>query len=83
MSNGDPNKEEAFISVNDPSNGWAHFYPGKRPPPIEVTPRFLSNVLKQWMKDHPDRKIYNTLGIVRDGMTVELHVWYDETTPTS
>ena len=44
---------------------------------IERLPLLLSQSLAVWSSKRPNLKVRSTLGIVEDGYTVAIHVWFD------
>jgi hypothetical protein len=47
------------------------------PPPPDELPLALSQALEHWLREERGVRVRSTLGIVRHGHTVGIHVWYD------
>lgn len=69
---------QVTIDVEDPGDGWAYIHAGEKEPDLSVLPHLLNDVLLKWMKNYPDRRIVTTQGIVVEGTTVGIHIWYDK-----
>jgi hypothetical protein len=70
---------KGFINATDLGPGWVVLAasPGD-PPPADEVPFALSQCLEKWLKARPEARVRSTLGIVRGGHTIGIHVWYDE-----
>jgi hypothetical protein len=70
---------KGFINAVDLAPGWTVLVasPGD-PPPADEVPYALSQGLEKWLKSKPGAKVRSTLGIVRGGHTIGIHVWFDE-----
>ncbi|MHB1556001.1 MAG: hypothetical protein ACYC61_00845 [Isosphaeraceae bacterium] len=49
---------------------------------IEILPKVLSMAVAEWVRNNPDCRVRNTLGILQDGYTVTIHVWFDRAKPS-
>ena len=78
MSDGDGARRRMSIDIDDAGDGWEFLHPSTDQPPVDALAAFLSDVLVDWMKQHPKRIIRSTLGLVSNGTTIGIHVWYDE-----
>lgn len=76
--NGTGGGQRVSIDIIDNGEGWALLSAGTERPPLEALPGLLSNSLVDWMRQHPDRTVYNTLGVVSHGATTSIHVWYED-----
>jgi hypothetical protein len=44
---------------------------------LERLPDLLSKSLSAWTLDRPDLRVRTAVGIVEDGFTAALHIWFD------
>jgi hypothetical protein len=59
--------------------GWVPFMASESDPPSpDVLPYALSQGLEQWSKGQPGVRVRTTLPIVKDGNTIGIHIWYDQ-----
>ncbi len=54
------------------------FHAGDPPPTPNNLPLLLATALRDWLAANSACRVRDTLGIVVDGNTVALHVWFDE-----
>ena len=57
--------------------GWVFFEAGKSKPSLDKLPLLLSGAMSEWLRENPANVVRSTLGIVANGVTVGIHVWYD------
>jgi hypothetical protein len=70
---------KGFTNVIELGPGWVLLAASPSdPPPADDLPFALSQGLEQWLKGKPGARVRSTLGIVRGGHTIGIHVWYDE-----
>ena len=67
-----------FEIVQEDMGGWVRVFLGRGEPTGEVA-KFLSHGLTDWMRKRPHLPVRFTFPINRDGDTVELHAWYNQT----
>lgn len=77
-TNGNGDSKIVIICTTNAQQRWAYFAAEKEPPRKADVPFWLSKALGDWIRDNPTKLIRSSLGIVSDGMTVAIHVWYDE-----
>jgi hypothetical protein len=44
---------------------------------FERQPNLIHRTLVDWLQKNPSVKVRSTLGIVEDGFTIAVHVWFD------
>lgn len=44
---------------------------------FERLPHLINETLVAWLGAHPGVRVRSSLGIVEDGYTIALHLWYD------
>lgn len=66
------------IDVVQAGPGWVVVQAGDHKPEPHLLPEFLNRALMDWLKTHPECRVRTALGIVSNGFTVGLHVWFDE-----
>lgn len=62
----------------DNGEGWALLSAGIERLALEALRGLLSNSLVDWMRQRPDRTVYNTLGVVSHGVTTSIHALYED-----
>jgi hypothetical protein len=73
---------KGFTNAVTLGTGWVLLAASQSdPPPPDELPFALSQALEQWVKSKPTAQIRSTLGIVRGGHTIGIHVWFDEWSP--
>lgn len=77
MSNGNGTSQVTIDRV-EMGAGWVYFEPGKNKPSVEELPSLLNRAMSDWLAENPSHVVRTTLGIVANGVTVGIHVWYDE-----
>ena len=65
------------IDMTEMGPGWLYFDAGQNPPARDELPLWLNRCLVEWLQSHPDARPRSTLGIVADGATVGIHLWFD------
>ncbi len=80
--NGGAGHGEVTIQVIDrPELGWATILPQlsefRKQVELERLPELLDKTLEHWMKGMPGVRVKTTLGVVENGYTVKIHLWYE------
>jgi len=73
------NDNAITINVVEMGPGWIFFEIGDVKPSPHKLAYTLNRAMYDWLHDNPQVAVRNTLGIVADGMTVGIHIWYDGT----
>lgn len=76
--NGNGDQQIVISCTTNAKQRWVYFAAAKKPPRHADLPLWLNKALTDWQQDNPDKQIRSSLGIVTDGMTVAIHVWYEE-----
>ncbi len=63
------------IGISD-MGGWVRVTAGAGEPPEDLVV-YLSQALTEWFRQRPHLRIRVVVPMTREGMTVELHAWYD------
>ena len=71
---GEP-KVEILTAEKKP--GYVIIYPKPLDYLPDRLPVFLSLTLERWVLEHPQFRVRAAAGLVQEGQTVALHVWYD------
>jgi hypothetical protein len=58
--------------------GWLRVFAEAHAEPPNNLAVYLSRALTAWFREHPHLHLRCIVGMVRDGMTVEWHAWYDQ-----
>ena len=58
--------------------GWVRVAAGGTMPAVDELPIYLAHRLSDWLRQHPQFHLLCVVPIVKDGMTVELHGWYEQ-----
>jgi hypothetical protein len=58
--------------------GWVVYQAGTPPPERKKLPFALQGHLRKDLTEHPTVRVRSSLGIVQDGNTVAIHLWYDQ-----
>lgn len=77
-TNGDGKQRVVITCTEVAKQGWAYFAPDKEPTRKADLPMWLNRALNDWQQQHPNKRVRSSLGIVADGMTVAIHIWFDE-----
>ena len=75
-----PEEQQVVITRTDKGSGtgWVVFQAcPDQPPPREETFMFLDSSVAQWLRQNPNIKVREMLGLVQDGNTVNVHAWFD------
>jgi hypothetical protein len=67
-----------FETVLHDKGGWVRVFLGRGEPTGELAP-FLSDTLAAWIRARPHLRLKCIVPITRDGDTVEMHAWYEQT----
>ncbi len=59
---------------------WVLLAPPEPEPWPDALPLGLNTILQKWCLERPALRIRSTLGIVKDGNLVGIHLWYDPPT---
>ena len=79
--NGTGRHEFTIQMLERPSTGHIIFRADEKRPPIpEDLPEMLSNSLQQHLDNNPQLRVYSALPNVKDGHTIEIHLWCDPAT---
>ena len=54
------------------------FHPGRAPDDPAELPFVLSRALVGWLADNADVRVRSTLGVVANGQTAAIHLWFDK-----
>ena len=73
--------EQVSIDLIELGPGWVYFEAGRQQPEVGELPFFLNQTLIGWLKEHPHYHVRATQGLVCDGHTVGIHVWFDVDPP--
>lgn len=65
------------ISIHERGDGYVILAPKDADTASPQVPLYLSRTLERWIKDKKVR-VRSALGIVQNGHTTALHVWYDD-----
>jgi hypothetical protein len=57
--------------------GWVRVFTDSSPSLPNDLPVYLSHVLTEWFRQHPQLRMRAVIPISVDGRTMELHGWYD------
>jgi hypothetical protein len=71
--NGDAKLE---VHVED-KGGWIRVFPARLHDLPDELPGVLSMVLTEWFRARPHYRMRTVCPITKEGMTVELHAWFD------
>ncbi len=77
-SNGNGDQKVVIACTTNDKRRWAYFRAEKSPPKSTDLPIFLNRAVLDWQEDNPTKRVRTSLGIVQDGMTVAIHIWWDE-----
>ena len=70
-------KSEITLHLNEEQQ-WVYLVPNdEHPPDPDDVPIFLDETLHTWLNDNPRLRVRNSLGVVQNGQTVAIHLWYD------
>lgn len=69
--------ENITINVVEMGEGWLFFELGEVKPSPQKLAYTLNRAVYDWLHENPQNVVRNTLGIVAEGSTVGIHVWYD------
>jgi hypothetical protein len=58
--------------------GWLYFGIGQDLPLMTSATPFVNQAFCDWQKENPTYQVRSALGIVSDGATIGIHVWFDE-----
>jgi hypothetical protein len=67
------------IGRRDSMGGWVRVYADRTASLPEDFALYLSGALTQWFRERPQLRMRQVVPIQRDGDTVELHAWFDQT----
>lgn len=70
--------ESITINVVEMGEGWIFFELGDVKPSPHKLAYTLNRAMYDWLQDNPQVVVRNTLPIVAEGITVGIHIWYDE-----
>lgn len=59
--------------------GWVMYHAGDPPPPDHALPQVLSDMLQKDLLENPSVVIEHILPITKEGNTVAIHLWYNDT----
>jgi hypothetical protein len=71
------NGEGKFRIAQHDMGGWVRVHLEQGEPPDDL-PFYLSHALTGWFRHHPHMGMRLVVPVVKDGETVELHAWYDQ-----
>jgi len=66
------------IGVHD-LGGWVRVQAGGEPATSDELAAYLSHRLSVWRRENPHLRLISVVPVNRDGTTVELHAWYEQT----
>jgi hypothetical protein len=73
----DNSGESITINVVEMGVGWIYFELGEVKPAANQLAYTLNRAMYDWLQDNPGVTVRETLGIVAEGATVGIHIWYD------
>lgn len=79
-TNGNGDQKVVITCTTNAKQQWAYFAPDKEPPRKADLPLWLNRALNDWLQENPNKRVRSSLGIVSDGITVAIHIWYDDIT---
>lgn len=69
---------KVYIDAIEKKPGYLIICPQTIAAVADQLPVYLSQTLEKWFVEHPSCRVRASVGIVMDGQTVALHVWYDD-----
>lgn len=73
----DNSGESITINVVEMGVGWIYFELGEVKPSAGQLAYTLNRAMYDWLQDNPGVTVRETLGIVADGATIGIHIWYN------
>jgi hypothetical protein len=66
------------IVIQNRAEGYVVIAPNNIDKLPEQTPIFISRSMDSWLEQNPTYRVRCAVPIVSDGMTIAIHVWFDE-----
>jgi hypothetical protein len=71
-------KPQVTVTAKQMGPGWVYLGIARDVPPIASATPFVNQAFCDWQQDHPTYRVRAATGIVSDGATIGIHVWFDE-----